>query len=317
MLPPDSMFESMFESIEVSAWIEAGRAERALRVLSDTRLRPMRVGSDDPRTRRQLAERFEAEPFDDLRRLAVATNGTLWIDRAAPLDEGDVAALEAEDIAIAAGTCTLPFLLGVPQCEIAPSFRRTQTGAAIVGVAEAFGRVEVFQAAVSVGTADRVGEGLRMAAAAATSVIGPIEQVSALGARDGTIAATVLGARGFGTIAVGTSVDATSCTLIGEGGVATISTGMVAWRRRDGTWVEETRLESDGDEPIVRTLLEAEKPGREGVRRAALAAANRRRRLRVAALADTIALATRTGGLENVETFLRSFGLDPERLGDA
>jgi hypothetical protein len=306
-----------FEPIEVSAWVEAGRAERALRVLSDPRLHPTRIGSDDARTRRALADRFEAEAFDDLRRLAVATDGTLWIDRAAPLDAPDAEALEAEDIAIAAGSCTVPFLIAVPQCEIAPSFRRTAAGSAMLGIAEAFGRVEVVQAAVSVSTSERVGEGLRMAAAAAISLIGPVEQVSALGARDGTVAATVLGARGFGTLAVGTSVDATSCTLVGEGGVATVGTGMVAWRRKDGTWVEETRLEPDGDEPIVRTILEAEKPvGRDG-RRAPLAAANRRRRLRVAALVDTIALATRTGGLENVAALLRGFGLDPDHLGDA
>ena len=78
-----------FEARETSVFVEAGRLERARRVLSDPRLRVTRVGSDDARTRRSLAEEFHAEPFDDLRQLAVVTPSVLWIDRGEPLGEAE------------------------------------------------------------------------------------------------------------------------------------------------------------------------------------------------------------------------------------
>jgi hypothetical protein len=92
-----------FEPTPLSAWIEADRLDRALRVLSDPRLAVRAVGSDDARTRRVLADRFAVDAFDDLRRLAVATDGVLWIDRSAPLGEPEREMLGGEDIAIVAG----------------------------------------------------------------------------------------------------------------------------------------------------------------------------------------------------------------------
>lgn len=301
-----------FEARETSVFVEAGRLERARRVLSDPRLRVTRVGSGDARTRRALAEEFQAEPFDDLRQLAVVTPSVLWIDRDDPLGETEREALANEDIAIVAGACALPFLLAVPQCETAPSFRRMQSGRALLGVAEAFGRVEVFQAAVAVPTVGHLAEGLRVAAASCLAVLGPIDLVTALGSRSGTLTATVIGARGFGTLAVGTGAEAASFALVGEGGIATVASGVVAWRRHDGSWIEETRLEPDGIEPTVQTLLEATAP-READAEAG-DSDRRRFRLRIAALADTIRLSARTGHRESVDAMLRGFEVDPEEL---
>jgi hypothetical protein len=297
-----------FEPTRVSAWIEPGRLDRALRVLSDPRLAVSRVGSDDARARRVLAERFAAEPFDDLRRLAVATDGVLWIDRGKPLGEPEREILREEDIAIVSGSCTLEFLLAVPQCETAPSFRRMAVGRTLLGIAEVFGRVEVLQSTVAVPDEQHLAEGLRLAAASALAVLGPIDQVTALGARAGTITATVIGDRGFGTLAVAIGCDATSFSLVGEGGIATVMPGLVGWRRKDGTWIDESRIEPDGDEPVIQTIREAERPGG-GARLAG--DANRRMRLRIATLADTIWLSARTGHSESVEEMLRSFGVDP------
>ena len=126
----------LFEARDVSAWIDPTRIERAERVLSDPRLHPTRIGSSDARTRRQLAERFGAEAFDDLRMLAVATDTVLWVDRDAPLGERECDVLSSEDIALVSGSCTLPFLLAVPQCEMAPSFRRMSVGGALLGVCD-------------------------------------------------------------------------------------------------------------------------------------------------------------------------------------
>jgi len=289
-----------FETREISAWVESARIDRAMRVLSDPRLRPTRVGSDDARVRRQLAERFAAEAFDDLRRLAVVTPVALWVDRSAPLAEREREALANEDIAIVAGACALPFLLAVPQCETAPSFRRMHTGRALLGVCEAFGKVEVFQASVAMQHGHQLSEGLRVAAAAALAVLGPIDQVTAFGVREGTMTASV--------------VEATSFTLIGDGGLATVASGLVAWRRRDGTWVEETHLPVDGDEPTIQTILEAEKPSGATGSAWSLDDAHRRMRLRIAALADTLRLSARTAHSESVEAMLRGFGVDPIEL---
>jgi hypothetical protein len=300
-----------FEAREVSAWVASERVVRAVRVLSDPRLRPTRVGSDDPRVRRQLADRFGAEAFDDLRRLAVATPVALWVDRAMPLGEREREALASEDIAIVAGACTLPFLLAVPQSETAPSFRRMQTGRALLGVSEAFGKVEVLQASVAVQHADQLAEGLRVAAAAALAVLGPIDQVTAFGVREGAMTASVVGQRGLGTLAVGAGVEATSFTLIGDGGLATVASGLVAWRRRDGAWVEETHLPADGDEPTIQTILESEKPSGAAGSASSLDDAHRRMRLRIAALSDTLRLSARTAHSESVEAMLRGFGVDP------
>lgn len=300
-----------FEAREISAWVASERVARAVRVLSDPRLRPTRVGSDDPRVRRELADRFSAEAFDDLRRLAVATPVALWVDRATPLGEREREALATEDIAIVAGACTLPFLLAVPQSETAPSFRRMQTGRALLGVSEAFGKVEVLQASVAVQHADQLAEGLRVAAAAALAVLGPIDQVTAFGVREGTMTASVVGQRGLGTLAVGAGVEATSFTLIGDGGLATVASGLVAWRRRDGAWVEETHLPADGDEPTIQTILEAEKPTGGAGSASTLDDAHRRMRLRIAALADALRLSARTAHSESVEAMLRGFGVDP------
>ena len=297
-----------FEPTRVSAWIEPGRLDRALRVLSDPRLAVSRVGSDDARARRVLAERFAAEPFDDLRRLAVATDGVLWIDRGKPLGESEREILREEDIAIVSGSCTLEFLLAVPQCETAPSFRRMAVGRTLLGIAEVFGRVEVLQSTVAVPDEQHLAEGLRLAAASALAVLGPIDQVTALGARAGTITATVIGDRGFGTLAVAIGCDATSFSLVGEGGIATVMPGLVGWRRKDGTWIDESRIEPDGDEPVIQTIREADRPSG-GARLAG--DANRRMRLRIATLADTIWLSARTGHSESVEEMLRSFGVDP------
>ena len=300
-----------FEAREISAWVASERVARAVRVLSDPRLRPTRVGSDDPRVRRELADRFSAEAFDDLRRLAVATPVALWVDRATPLGEREREALASEDIAIVAGACTLPFLLAVPQSETAPSFRRMQTGRALLGVSEAFGKVEVLQASVAVQHADQLAEGLRVAAAAALAVLGPIDQVTAFGVREGTMTASVVGQRGLGTLAVGAGVEATSFTLIGDGGLATVASGLVAWRRRDGAWVEETHLPADGDEPTIQTILEAEQPTGGAGSASTLDDAHRRMRLRIAALADALRLSARTAHSESVEAMLRGFGVDP------
>lgn len=302
-----------FEPTPLSAWIEAGRLDRALRVLSDPRLAVRAIGSDDARTRRVLAERFGVDAFDDLRRLAVASDGVLWIDRSAPLGEPEREILANEDVAIVAAAGTLEFLLAVPQCETAPSFRRMSAGRTLLGIAEVFGRVEVLQSTVAVPDETHLAEGLRLAAASALAVLGPIDQVTALGARAGTITATVIGDRGFGTLAVGVGCDSANFTLVGEGGIATVMAGLVAWRRRDGSWIEnswmkDTRIEPDGDEPVIQTIREADRPGTG----AQLAAdANRRMRLRIAALADTIRLSARTGHSESVEAMLRSFGVDP------
>jgi hypothetical protein len=310
-----------FEPTPLSAWIEAGRLDRALRVLSDPRLAVRAVGSDDARTRRVLADRFAVDAFDDLRRLAVATDGVLWIDRSAPLGEPEREMLAGEDIAIVAGAGTLEFLLAVPQCETAPSFRRMSAGRTLLGIAEVFGRVEVLQSTVAVPDDSHLAEGLRLAAASALAVLGPIDQVTALGARAGTITATVIGDRGFGTLAVGVGCDAVSFTLVGEGGIATVTPGVVAWRRRDGAWIDEagpggvgvadSRTDLDGDEPVIQTIREADKPG---ASTRIAGDANRRMRLRIAALADTIRLSARTGHSESVEAMLRSFGVDPTDL---
>jgi hypothetical protein len=297
-----------FEPTRVSAWIEPERLDRALRVLSDPRLAVSRVGSDDARARRILAERFGAEAFDDLRRLAVATDGVLWIDRSKPLGEPEREILREEDIAIVSGSCTLEFLLAVPQCEMAPSFRRMAVGRTLLGIAEVFGRVEVLQSTIAVPDERHLAEGLRLAAASALAVLGPIDQVTALGARAGTITATVIGDRGFGTLAVAIGCDATSFSLVGEGGIATVMPGLVGWRRKDGTWIDESRIEPDGDEPVIQTIREADRPSA-GARLAG--DANRRTRLRIATLADTISLSARTGHTESVEEMLRSFGVDP------
>jgi hypothetical protein len=317
---------SALEAREVSAWIEPARGERALRVLSDPRLRVTRVGSPDARTRRQFAEHFGAVAFDDMRRLAIETPSVLWIDRNAPLDEMDRAALVDENIAIVAGACTLSFLLALPQVETAPSFRRMAAGNAVLGIAEAFGAVEVLQSTVSVGNADLVNEGLRTAAAAALAVLGPIDLVTAFGARAGTLTASVVGARGFGTLAVATGVEGACFALVGDGGIASVTSGGISWKRKDGVVVEEERLEADGVEPIVRTILEAEKPEPEertrtsreahGARRGrrAIDDAHRRMRLRIAALADTLRLSIRTGQPESVDSMLQTFGLDPVDL---
>ncbi len=301
----------VLEAREVSAWIEPTLLERADAVLADPRLRVTRIGSSDVKTRRHLAERFDAEAFDDLRQLAVATPSVLWIARVRPLDEPDQAALSAENIAVVGGACSLPFLMAIPQAETAPSFRRTKSGRALLEIAEAFGSVDVLQATVSVGHASRQAEGLRVAAAAAIAVLGPIDQVAAFGAREGTIAASVLGSRGFGTIAVGTGVEGAAFTLVGEGGLASVTTSALSWRRCDGTWVEDERIEPDGVEPIVRTILEAEKPESA---HAALDERHRRFRWRIAALADTIRLSARTGQAESVEDMLRRFRIDPDDL---
>jgi hypothetical protein len=296
---------------EVSAWVDADRLDRATRVLSDPRLRPTRVGSPDARTRRALTERFGAEGFDDIRRLAVATPSVLWIEQSAPLGEFERAALLEENIAIVAGACTLPFLLALPQAETAPSFRRMAAGASVIGIAEAFGRVEVLQSTVAVGEPGRLAEGLRVAIAAALAVLGPIDLVTAVGASAGTIAASLVGEKGFGTIAVASGVEGATFSLVGEGGIANVSSCAVAWRRRDGSWVEEARIEPDGEEPIVRTILEAERPV---VRRKPLDESLRRMRLRIAAVADTVRLSARTGQGESVEAMLRNFGVDPDDL---
>ncbi len=299
-----------FEAREVSAWIAGPRAERAARVLRDPRLRLTRIGSDDAKTRRTLARDFNAQPFDDLRQLAVATPSVLWIDRRDALDERERGVLANEDIAIVAGACTLPFLLALPHCETAPSFRRMQVGRALQSVIESFGRVEVFQTTVSVADESRLSEGLRVAAASALAVLGPIDQVTALGARVGTLAASVIGERGFGTLAVGVGVEAASFALVGEGGLATIASGLVGWRRADGSWMEETRLESDGDEPTIQTLLEAERPTARGHATRAQDLTRQHTRVRIAALADTVRLCARTGQSESVEAMLRRFGVD-------
>lgn len=300
-----------FEPTSVAAWVEAPRAERALRVLSDPRLQVARVGSDDARVRRTLAERFGVEAFDDLRQLAVATDSVLWIDRSLPLAEPEREILAEQDIAVVAGSCTLEFLLAVEQCETAPSFRRMAVGRSLLGISEVFGRVEVLQSTVAVEDETRLAEGLRLAAASALAVLGPIDQVTALGARAGTITATVIGARGFGTLAVGVGCDAASFTIVGEGGIATVGSGLLSWRRKDGTWVEEARVDPDGDEPVIQTIREATREG--GLTRLA-GDANRRMRLRIAALADTIRLSARTGHSESVEAMLGSFGVDPTDL---
>lgn len=303
--------ELSFEPTPISAWVEAGRIERALRVLSDPRLAPKGVGSDDARARRILGDRFGLEPFDDLRRLAVAADGVLWIDRTAPLGEAEREVLADEDVAIVAGAGTLEFLLAVPQCETAPSFRRMAVGRTLLGIVEVFGRVEVLQSTVAVPSESHLAEGLRLAAASALAVLGPIDQVTALGARAGTITATVIGARGFGTLAVGVGGEAASFTIVGEGGIATVMPGFVGWRRRDGSWIDESRIEPDGDEPVIQTLREAPRTDA-GARLAG--DSNRRMRLRIAALADTIRLSARTGHGESVEALLRGFGVDPETL---
>jgi len=303
-----------FETREMSAWIEPARADRAVRILADPRLRPTRIGSSDPKVRRAVAERFGAEPFDDLRQLAIVTPSALWIDRSTPLGEDEREALQQEDIALVAGACTLPFLLAVPQCETAPSFRRMQVGRALLGVCEAFGRVEVFQASIAVPAAHHMAEGLRVAAASALAVLGPIDGVTAFGVRDGTLTATVVGRRGLGTLAVGIGIDAASFTLIGEGGLATIASGLVAWRRQDGSWVEETHLPGDGDEPIIQTILEAERPSDCPRGASSIDDGHRRMRLRIAALADSIRLSARTGHGESVDSMLRGFDVDPVEL---
>jgi hypothetical protein len=304
----------LFEARDVSAWIDPTRIERAERVLSDPRLHPTRIGSSDARTRRQLAERFGAEAFDDLRMLAVATDTVLWVDRDAPLGERECDVLSSEDIALVSGSCTLPFLLAVPQCEMAPSFRRMSVGGALLGVCDAFGRVDVLQASVAVPSSHHLSEGLRVAAAAAIAVLGPIDQVTAFEVLEGAMTASVVGQRGLGTLAVGVGTEAVSLTLIGDGGLAAVTSGLVAWRRQDGAWVEETRLSSDGDEPIIRTILEAERPATVSNGLASIDDSNRRARLRIAALVDTLRLSARTAQAESVEAMLRGFGVDPLSL---
>lgn len=285
-----------------------------MRVLADPRLQPIRVGSPDAGARRALADRFGAEPFDDLRRLAVQSESALWIDRAAPLDEADIPALETEDLGLVAGACSLPFLLSVPQCVTAPSFRRMAVGQTLLSIVEAFGRVEVFQATVAVVDEDRFGEGMRIAASAALAVLGPIDVVTALGARAGTITATVVGERGFGTLAIGRGGDSCSFALVGEGGLATVTPTVACWHRADGSLVEETRLEADGVEPTIGAILEAERPSERRGTRPAPDEESRRMRLRAAALVETIALSARTGHSESVETLLHGYGVDPREL---
>lgn len=304
---------TLFEPRILSAWIDGSRLDRAQRVLSDPRLRLTRIGSPDRRILRDLAARFDAEPFDDLRQLAVATPEALWIDRGPPLSEHDCDALAREDIALVTGSCTLSFLRAVPQCETAPSFRRTSLGRAAIGIAEAFGQVSAFQATVAVPDPSFLDEGLRVAAASALTMLGPIDHVCALGSVEGTITASVVGPRGLGTIAVAFGIDAASYTIMGEGGVATLATGLVSWRRRDGSWVEQTTLEPDGDEAIIRTLLEAERPA-EAATGSHAERGHRRARLRIAALCDAVRLSTRTAHNESVDSILSSFGVDPETL---
>jgi hypothetical protein len=219
-----------------------------------------------------------------------------------------------EDIAIVAGACTLPFLSGVTQCETAPSFRRTQAGRALLGIREAFGAVEVFQATVAVATTGQLEEGLRLAVGSALAVLGPIDQVMAFGVRAGSLTASLVGRHGLGTIAVGAGAEATSYTLAGEGGLAVVTSALVAWRRRDGVFVEEGRLPSDGDEPTIETILEADKPIASRRTGRALDSAHRRTRLRIAAVADAVRLSARTGQRESVESMLRGFGFDPMNL---
>lgn len=305
-----------FDPTPLSAWIAPGRLDRALRVLADPRLSVRRTGSEDPAVRRALAERAGIEVYDDLRRLAVASEGVLWIDQAAPLAELEREILSGRDLAIVAGSCTLDFLLAVPQCETAPSFRRMAVGRTLLGIAEVFGRVEILQATIAVPDESHLAEGLRLAAAAALAVLGPIDQVTALGARAGTMTATVLGDRGFGTLAVGIGCDASSFTLVGEGGIATLTQGkltqgLIAWRRRDGTLVEDARIEPDGEEPVIQTIREADRPGTSSQ---LAGESTRRMRLRIAALSDTVRLSARTGHSESVEALMRNFGMDPMDL---
>jgi len=300
---------SPFEHTEVSAWIEPNGLARALRVLSDPRLKVTRAGSPDAAARRVLADRFGAEVFDDLRRLAIQTATVLWIDRSEPLDESDRTALEAEDVGIVAGSCSLPFLLALPQSVTAPSFRRMAVGRTLLSMAEAFGKVEAFQGTVAVPDEARLGEGLRLAASAALAVLGPIDAVTALGARTGTITASVVGARGFGTLAIARGGESMHFALVGEGGLATVTPSIACWHRPDGTLVEETRLESDGDEPTIRAILEADRPSVASPDEEA-----RRLRVRTAALAETIELAARTGHSESVDALLRGYGVDTDEL---
>lgn len=305
---------SPFEPSPISAWIEPKRLARAMRVLADPRLQVVGVGSPDAAARRALAERFGAEQFDDMRRLAVRSHGTLWVDRAAPLDEGDIAAFATEDIGLVAGSCTLPFLVAVPHCTTAPSFRRMAVGRTLLSIVEAFGRVEVLQATVAVPDDDRLGEGLRLAASAALAVLGPIDSVTALGARTGTITATVVGQRGFGTLAIGRGGDSSNFALVGDGGLATVTPMIACWHRADGSLVEETRLDSDGDEPLIAAILETERRGDHDGVPAAPDEEARRLRVRAAALVETIMLSARTGHSESVDALLRSYGVDPEEL---
>ncbi len=305
---------SPFEPSPISAWIEPRRLDRAMRVLADPRLQPVRVGSPDPAARRALADRFGAEPFDDLRQLALQSDSALWIDRAMPLDEADVSALGTEDIGLVAGACSLSFLLSVPQCVTAPSFRRMAVGRTLLSIVEAFGRVGVFQATVAVPDEDRFGEGMRLAASAALAVLGPIDAVTALGARAGTITATVVGERGFGTIAIARGGESCSFALVGDGGLATVAPGIACWHRSDGSLVEETRLEPDGDEPTIGAILEAERPSDAGGARMPPDEQSRRMRVRAAVVVEAIALSARTGHSESVEALLRGYGVDPDEL---
>jgi hypothetical protein len=128
------------------------------------------------------------------------------------------------------------------------------------------------------------------------------------------LTASVIGERGLGTLAIGVGVEAASFALVGEGGLATVASGLVGWRRRDGSWMEEARLESDGDEPTIQTLLEAERPSGRSEHSVATDAARQRARLRIAALADTVRLSARTGQSESVEAMLQSFGVDPYEM---
>ena len=180
----------------------------------------------------------------------------------------------------------------------------------------------MFQAAGAVPNEFHLAEGLRVAAAAALTVLGPIDEVTAFGVHDGAITASLIGQRGLGTLAVGAGADATSFTIVGDGGLATVASALVAWRRRDGSWVEETRIEFDGDEPTIQTILEAERPTttRSARQMAGQMVArsiddgHRRMRLRIAALADTIRLSARTAHSESVEAMLRSFDVNPVEL---
>ena len=152
--------------------------------------------------------------------------------------------------------------------------------------------------------------------ATATQAVPPdVIELSASDAADrmraGTLTASVVGRRGLGTIAVGVGAEATSFTMIGEGGLAVVASAHVAWRRSDGTWVEETRLPADLDEPTIRTILEAEKPTGTKRSRRVVDDAHRRMRLRIAAVADAIRLSAQTGQRESVEEMLRGFGIDP------